>query len=171
SVAEHSEQARDCRCRDTANALRAACFTRASHDPIQRVSCAATVRASRQSVRPYRWMGRAKGRSDHGKTIAEDWRRAKRPKFRPRNARSGQRLRGGGCADIFRAVIRFDSVSKNHGRQILFMEASASVNRGEKVGLVGPNGSGKTTLFRLLVGEEQPDGGQVVVDRGIRVGY
>jgi ATPase subunit of ABC transporter with duplicated ATPase domains len=74
-------------------------------------------------------------------------------------------------ADIFRAVIRFDSVSKNHGRQILFMEASASVNRGEKVGLVGPNGSGKTTLFRLLVGEEQPDGGQVVVDRGIRTGY
>jgi ATPase subunit of ABC transporter with duplicated ATPase domains len=81
------------------------------------------------------------------------------------------RLRGARLADIFRAVIRFDSVSKNHGRQILFMEASAAVNRGEKVGLVGPNGSGKTTLFRLLVGEEQPDGGQVVVDRGIRVGY
>jgi len=80
-------------------------------------------------------------------------------------------LRAGALADIFRAVIRFDSVSKNHGRQILFMEASASVNRGEKVGLVGPNGSGKTTLFRLLVGEEQPDGGQVVVDRGIRTGY
>jgi ATPase subunit of ABC transporter with duplicated ATPase domains len=80
-------------------------------------------------------------------------------------------LRGRPRADIFRAVIRFDSVSKNHGRQILFMEASASVNRGEKVGLVGPNGSGKTTLFRLLVGEEQPDGGQVVVDRGIRTGY
>ena len=80
-------------------------------------------------------------------------------------------MRGRRLADIFRAVIRFDSVSKNHGRQILFMEASASVNRGEKVGLVGPNGSGKTTLFRLLVGEEQPDGGQVVVDRGIRTGY
>jgi len=80
-------------------------------------------------------------------------------------------LRSRRATDIFRAVIRFDSVSKNHGRQILFMEASASVNRGEKVGLVGPNGSGKTTLFRLLVGEEQPDGGQVVVDRGIRTGY
>jgi ATPase subunit of ABC transporter with duplicated ATPase domains len=72
---------------------------------------------------------------------------------------------------MVRTVIRFDSVSKNHGRQILFMEASASVNRGEKVGLVGPNGSGKTTLFRLIVGDEQPDGGQVVVDRGIRIGY
>jgi ATPase subunit of ABC transporter with duplicated ATPase domains len=72
---------------------------------------------------------------------------------------------------MFRGVIRFDSVSKNHGRQILFMEASASVNRGEKVGLVGPNGSGKTTLFRLIMGEEQPDGGQMAVDRGIRIGY
>jgi ATPase subunit of ABC transporter with duplicated ATPase domains len=80
-------------------------------------------------------------------------------------------LRKGVAADMFRAVIRFDSVSKNHGRQILFMEASASVNRGEKVGLVGPNGSGKTTLFRLIVGEEQPDGGQMAVDRGIRIGY
>jgi ATPase subunit of ABC transporter with duplicated ATPase domains len=80
-------------------------------------------------------------------------------------------LRRKPAADMVRPVIRFDSVSKNHGRQILFMEASASVNRGEKVGLVGPNGSGKTTLFRLIVGEEQPDGGQMVVDRGIRIGY
>jgi ATPase subunit of ABC transporter with duplicated ATPase domains len=68
-------------------------------------------------------------------------------------------------------VIRLDSVSKHHGRQILFMEASASINRGEKIGLVGPNGSGKTTVFRLIVGEEQPDGGQVVTDRGLTIGY
>jgi len=68
-------------------------------------------------------------------------------------------------------MIRLDSVSKQHGKQILFLEASMSVNRGEKVGLVGPNGSGKSTVFRLIVGEEQPDGGQVVSDRGISVGY
>src|SRR5881394_1644359 len=72
---------------------------------------------------------------------------------------------------MFRAVIRFDSVSKNHGRQILFMEASATVNRGEKIGLVGPNGAGKTTVFRLITGEEEPDQGQVAVERGVRVGY
>lgn len=70
-----------------------------------------------------------------------------------------------------RPVLRFDSISKSHGRQLLFLEASASVNRGEKVGLVGPNGSGKTTLFRFVIGEEQPDGGQVVVDRGTTIGY
>jgi ATPase subunit of ABC transporter with duplicated ATPase domains len=68
-------------------------------------------------------------------------------------------------------VIRLDSISKNHGRQILFMEASASVNKGEKIGLVGPNGSGKTSVFRLIVGEEQPDGGAVMIDSGLTIGY
>ena len=56
-------------------------------------------------------------------------------------------------------MIRIDSVSKQHGRQILFLEASAAVNRGEKVGLVGPNGAGKTTIFRLITREEEPDDG------------
>jgi ATPase subunit of ABC transporter with duplicated ATPase domains len=68
-------------------------------------------------------------------------------------------------------VIRLDSVSKQHGSQILFLEASMGVFRGDKVGLVGPNGSGKSTIFRMIVGEEQPDGGQVAVDRGVTVGY
>jgi len=52
-------------------------------------------------------------------------------------------------------------VSKQNGHQLIFIEASAALQRGEKVGLVGPNGSGKTTLFRLITGEEQPDEGQV----------
>ena len=47
-------------------------------------------------------------------------------------------------------MIRLDQISKQHGRQILFVEASAAVHRGEKVGLVGPNGAGKTTIFRLI---------------------
>ena len=68
-------------------------------------------------------------------------------------------------------MIRLDSVGKQHGKQILFMEASAAINRGEKVGLVGPNGAGKTTIFRMIMKEEQPDGGQVAVDRGVTIGY
>jgi ATPase subunit of ABC transporter with duplicated ATPase domains len=68
-------------------------------------------------------------------------------------------------------VIRFDGVSMQHGRQILFVEASAVVHRGEKVGLVGPNGAGKSTLFRLVTREESPDEGQVAVDRGVTVGH
>jgi ATPase subunit of ABC transporter with duplicated ATPase domains len=68
-------------------------------------------------------------------------------------------------------VIRLDSVSKQHGSQILFLEASMGVFRGDKVGLVGPNGAGKSTVYRMIVKEEQPDGGQVSIDRNVTVGY
>ncbi|MCM2333960.1 MAG: ATP-binding cassette domain-containing protein [Anaeromyxobacteraceae bacterium] len=68
-------------------------------------------------------------------------------------------------------MIRFDSISKQHGQQLLFVEASAVIHRGEKVGLVGPNGAGKSTLFRLVTKEEEPDEGQVSIDRGVTVGH
>jgi ATPase subunit of ABC transporter with duplicated ATPase domains len=68
-------------------------------------------------------------------------------------------------------MIRLDTISKQNGHQILFIEASAALYRGEKVGLVGPNGAGKTTLFRMIIGEELPDEGQVAVDRGVTIGY
>jgi ATPase subunit of ABC transporter with duplicated ATPase domains len=68
-------------------------------------------------------------------------------------------------------MIRLDSVSKQHGNRILFLDASMSVFRGEKVGLVGPNGAGKSTIFRMVVGEEPPDSGQVAVEKGIAIGY
>ncbi len=68
-------------------------------------------------------------------------------------------------------MIRFDSISVQHGRQILFVEASAVVHRGDKVGLVGPNGAGKSTLFRLVTREEEPDEGQVSIDRGVTVAH
>jgi ATPase subunit of ABC transporter with duplicated ATPase domains len=45
------------------------------------------------------------------------------------------------------------------------------LNPGEKVGLVGPNGSGKTTLFRMIVGEEEPDEGEVSVPKRLTIGY
>jgi ATPase subunit of ABC transporter with duplicated ATPase domains len=68
-------------------------------------------------------------------------------------------------------MIRLDNISKQNGHQLLFIEASAALQKGEKVGLVGPNGSGKTTLFRMITGEELPDEGQVAVDRGVTIGY
>ena len=68
-------------------------------------------------------------------------------------------------------MIRLDSIGKQHGKQILFMDASAAIYRGEKIGLVGPNGSGKTTIFRLIMREEQPDMGTVSIDRDVSIGY
>jgi ATPase subunit of ABC transporter with duplicated ATPase domains len=68
-------------------------------------------------------------------------------------------------------MIRLDNISKQIGHQILFIEAQAALQKGEKAGLVGPNGAGKTTLFRMITGQEQPDEGQVSTDRGITIGY
>jgi ATPase subunit of ABC transporter with duplicated ATPase domains len=68
-------------------------------------------------------------------------------------------------------VIRLDQISKQHGPQILFVDASAAIHRGEKVALVGPNGAGKSTIFRMIMKEESPDDGQVSVDRGVTIGY
>ena len=68
-------------------------------------------------------------------------------------------------------MIRLDAVSKQHGRQILFLDASFALFRGEKAGLVGPNGSGKSTIFRMIMKDEDPDAGQVSTDKGITIGY
>ncbi|MBB6464392.1 ABC-F family ATP-binding cassette domain-containing protein [Aminobacter carboxidus] len=68
-------------------------------------------------------------------------------------------------------MIRLENIGKQNGKQLVFIEASAALQKGEKVGLVGPNGAGKTTLFRMITGQEQPDEGQVSVDRGVTIGY
>ncbi|PDT53670.1 MULTISPECIES: ribosomal protection-like ABC-F family protein [Sinorhizobium] len=68
-------------------------------------------------------------------------------------------------------MIRIENISKSNSHRILYIEASAALNRGERIGLVGPNGAGKTTLFRMITGEEQPDEGQVSVEKGVTIGY
>ncbi len=68
-------------------------------------------------------------------------------------------------------MISFSNVSKQHGRQILFIDASFQLNPGERVGLVGPNGAGKSTLFRMIVGEEAPDDGDVAIPKKTSIGY
>src|SRR2546427_936436 len=68
-------------------------------------------------------------------------------------------------------MISFSHINKQYGRQVLFVDASFQLNPGEKVGLVGPNGAGKTTLFRMIVGEESPDEGDVSVPKKLTIGY
>ena len=68
-------------------------------------------------------------------------------------------------------MVRLDNISKQHGPQILFVDASAALLRGEKVGLVGPNGAGKSTVFRLIMGEESVDDGQISIDRNVTIGH
>ena len=68
-------------------------------------------------------------------------------------------------------MITLTGINKRHGNQILFVDASLQLNPGEKVGLTGPNGAGKSTVFRLIVGEESPDDGEVALPRRLSLGY
>ena len=68
-------------------------------------------------------------------------------------------------------MITFSKISKQYGRQVLFVDASFQLNPGERVGLVGPNGAVKTTLFRMIVGEEAADEGELSVPKRLTVGY
>src|ERR1044072_1317533 len=68
-------------------------------------------------------------------------------------------------------MISLTRINKQYGKQLIFVDASFQLNPGEKVGLVGPNGSGKTTLFRMVVGEEFPDEGDVSVPKRLTIGY
>ena len=68
-------------------------------------------------------------------------------------------------------MIALSKIGKQYGRQVLFVDAAFQLNPGERVGLVGPNGAGKTTIFRMIVGEEVPDEGEVSVPKKLTVGY
>ncbi|HZN39057.1 MAG TPA: ABC-F family ATP-binding cassette domain-containing protein [Planctomycetota bacterium] len=68
-------------------------------------------------------------------------------------------------------MITLTGINKRHGHQVLFVDASMQLNPCEKVGLTGPNGAGKSTVFRLIVGEEKPDEGEVALPKRLTIGY
>ncbi len=68
-------------------------------------------------------------------------------------------------------ILDVQGLSKRFGARVLFCGLSFSIAEGQKVGLIARNGTGKSTLLSLLTGHEQPDSGQIVYRRGVRVGY
>ena len=68
-------------------------------------------------------------------------------------------------------MLTLSQISKSYGGRTLFRDASLQVNRGERFGLVGPNGAGKSTLFSLILKENEPDEGSVVIERGATLGF
>jgi len=68
-------------------------------------------------------------------------------------------------------MITINNLSKSFGKQEIFDDVSFNVNQGEKIGLVGRNGHGKTTLLRMIVGDDHPDSGEIVIPKNYRTGY
>ncbi|HEY7313194.1 MAG TPA: ABC-F family ATP-binding cassette domain-containing protein [Gemmataceae bacterium] len=71
------------------------------------------------------------------------------------------------CGDV---VLHAEDLSKSYDRP-LFQDLSFSLPRGKRLGIMGPNGSGKTTLLRVLLGDEEPDGGKVQRGHLVEFGY
>ena len=67
-------------------------------------------------------------------------------------------------------MIELSNVSKSYGPNELFSELNLRLNSGNKIGLVGRNGSGKSTLFKLILNEEQADGGDVMIPKNYKIG-
>ncbi len=68
-------------------------------------------------------------------------------------------------------VIEAKSLKKGFGERLLFDELAFRLPRAGIVGVIGPNGAGKTTLFRMLVGEESPDGGELKIGDTVKIAY
>lgn len=68
-------------------------------------------------------------------------------------------------------MIHLTNISKQHGSQILFTNASLQILPGVRTGLVGPNGAGKSTIFRLITGEEEVDRGDISCSKKTVIGY
>jgi len=68
-------------------------------------------------------------------------------------------------------VIEAEGLTKGFGDRLLIEKLSFSLPRGGIVGVIGPNGAGKTTLFRMLVGQEQPDGGELRLGDTVQLAY
>jgi sulfate-transporting ATPase len=68
-------------------------------------------------------------------------------------------------------VVEFKNVSKQFGDSVLFTDLDFILPRSAIVGVIGPNGTGKTTLFRMIVGEEKPDKGEVTVGSTVKMAY
>jgi len=69
------------------------------------------------------------------------------------------------------SVIDVSNLSKSFGERLLFDQVSFTVPKGSIVGIIGANGMGKSTLFKILMGAEQPDGGEITVGETVRLGY
>lgn len=68
-------------------------------------------------------------------------------------------------------MLTISQISKGFGQKTLFTDISLRVLAGERYGLVGPNGAGKTTLFTIILGDGEPDSGEIELERGIKIGF
>lgn len=81
------------------------------------------------------------------------------------------KMEAAGAQASGKKVIEMTGVSQAFGDKVVLRDASTTVLRGDRIGIIGPNGSGKSTLLKILLGELPPDAGEVKLGTGLRIAY
>jgi len=91
---------------------------------------------------------------------------------RERKSRPGTvKIEAHNAARSGKLVVKADNISFSYGNKPIISDLSAVIMKGDRVGILGPNGSGKTTLLRLLLGEFQPDSGDIRLGTNLQISY
>jgi len=112
---------------------------------------------------------KARRTRNEGRVRALKAMRAERARRREASGNVRMEVAQGGASG--RKVIEMRGVSHGYGARRLLEDASTTILRGDRIGIIGPNGSGKSTLLRILLGELQPERGEVVHGTGLQVAY
>ncbi|MEI6846471.1 MAG: ABC-F family ATP-binding cassette domain-containing protein [Chlorobiaceae bacterium] len=91
--------------------------------------------------------------------------------YAPKKEKAKELEIGFGAGRLGDKIIEFHQVSKSYGDKVLLQLFDYHLQKGDRIGIIGPNGSGKTTLFDMITGRVKPDSGHIEIGRTVNIGY
>ncbi len=91
--------------------------------------------------------------------------------YAPKKEKSKELEIGFGAGRLGDKIIEFHKVSKSYGEKVLLHDFEYHLQKGDRIGIIGPNGSGKTTLFDMITGRIKPDSGHIELGKTVNIGY
>ncbi len=91
--------------------------------------------------------------------------------YAPKKEKQKELEIGFGAGRLGDKIVEFHQVSKSYGDKLLLHEFEYHLQKGDRIGIIGPNGSGKTTLFDMITGRVKPDSGHIDIGKTVNIGY
>ena len=91
--------------------------------------------------------------------------------YAPKKEKAKELEIGFGAGRLGDKIIEFHKVSKSYGEKVLLHNFEYHLQKGDRIGIIGPNGSGKTTLFDMITGRVKPDSGHIDLGKTVNIGY
>ncbi|NTW62564.1 MAG: ABC-F family ATP-binding cassette domain-containing protein [Chlorobiaceae bacterium] len=91
--------------------------------------------------------------------------------YAPKKEKTKELEIGFGAGRLGDKIIEFHEVSKSYDEKLLLRSFEYQLQKGDRIGIIGPNGSGKTTLFDMITGRVSPDSGHIDIGKTVKIGY